>query len=259
MFFDLDPTFRALGIDAPVGWSDFAIDRGLFAQLGNFDPRGDIPHLLFRELSGAPRYHEAPQPFRTPRGIIERNEPAACHSYQVELVEVEIARERIEICGHAAGLWPGRGIGQAFAPAAAVKGDDAIAFSRESDCLGVPARAGPGVGMQQHDRDAGASGVREPQFDARKLRKPAGGRILGSANRHRQNQRQAEHRRKSPPSPANALHVFPPSKKQSPPGHSGAAPPVGSFGPDVTANSCAKAMVFRHCLSVLAAEIARVQ
>ena len=90
------------------------------------------------------------------------NEASARYSHQVELVEPEMVRERIDIRGNAAGLRASRRIGQAFAPAAAIEGDDTIALPSEGGRLGLPGHAGASVGMQQHDRDAGASGVGEP-------------------------------------------------------------------------------------------------
>src|SRR5580693_8396549 len=66
--------------------------------------RAEISHFLLSKLSGAPRHHKAPQPLRTPRCIIERNEAAARHPHQMELVELEMVRECIKIRGHAAGL-----------------------------------------------------------------------------------------------------------------------------------------------------------
>jgi hypothetical protein len=80
----------------------------------------------------------------SPRRIIERNEAAARYSHQVELVEPEMIRERIEIPGNAAGLRAGRRIGQALAPVAAIEGDDTIAFPSEGGRLGSFYSWGPG-------------------------------------------------------------------------------------------------------------------
>src|SRR5215471_17003440 len=128
----------------------------------------------------------------------------------MELVELEVICERIEVARNAAGLGAGRRIDEALAPAAAVEGDDAIALPRESRCLGFPAFAGAGIGVQQHDRGAGASGVSEPEFYAGKLDILARERRFGSAPARRKTQtskRQADNHGRSWPPQANAEHL----------------------------------------------------
>src|SRR5262249_48924915 len=105
---------------------------------------------------------EAAQSLRTPRRVIERRKPTASHADQVEAIELEVIGEQIEIAGDAPGLWPGCRIGQAFAPAPAVEGDDAESGAREARGLGLPNSAGAGVGVEEHDGSAGAAGVGEP-------------------------------------------------------------------------------------------------
>src|SRR5260370_13409045 len=119
-------------------------------------------------------------------------------------------RERIEITRDAAGLWAGRRIGQALAPAAAVKSDDAIALQCKGCYLGFPARAGAGIGMQQHDRSAGAPGVDEPELYARKLRISAVGSRFGGVPGCRKTQttnRQTDDRGKFRQAWENATHL----------------------------------------------------
>jgi len=106
----------------------------------------------------------------------------------VECVEPEVICERIEIARNCSGLGAGRRIGQALAPAAAVEGDDAIALPCKGRRLDFPAFAGAGVGMQQHDRRAGASGVGEPELYAWKLRVAAGRRRFGRVPARRKTQ-----------------------------------------------------------------------
>src|SRR5215470_11402302 len=129
----------------------------------------------------------------------------------MEFVEPEVICERFEIARNGAGLRAGRGISLTLAPAAAVEGDDAVALPRKGRRLGFPAFAGAGVGVQEHDRRAGASGVREPELYARKLRVAAGRRRFGRVPARRKTQTrksQADHPDQSRPPGPNAVHVL---------------------------------------------------
>src|SRR3984957_7876178 len=84
----------------------------------------------------------------------------------MELVELEMFRERIKIARNASGLRTGCGIGHTLAPAAAVDSDGAVCGPREVRDLVRPDVTGAGVRVKQNQWHACAAGVREPQLHA---------------------------------------------------------------------------------------------
>src|SRR5215468_8192784 len=126
----------------------------------------------------------------------------------MEFVEPEVIYERIEIARNGAGLRAGRGLGLTLAPAAAIEGDDAVALPRKGCRLGFPAFAGAGVGVHEHDRRAGASGVSDPELYARKLHVAAGRSCLRPIPAQRKTQTRKCHPDQSRPPGANAVHAL---------------------------------------------------
>jgi len=84
----------------------------------------------------------------------------------MEPVEPEIIRERIKIARNTSWLRSRCGVGDTFAPASAVEGDDAVSGPSKARDLARPNGAGAGVGVEQHQWHPCAAGVCEPQFRA---------------------------------------------------------------------------------------------
>jgi len=80
----------------------------------------------------------------------------------MKFFELQMIGERIEVAGDAAGRRAACRIGHALAPPLAVERDDAITRRSEGRDLRLPDVHRAGVGMQKHDRHAGAAGVDEP-------------------------------------------------------------------------------------------------
>jgi hypothetical protein len=84
----------------------------------------------------------------------------------MELRQRQMTCERRKIVRNAGRLRAARWIGDAFAPAASIKGDRPVAGSDKTLELRPPAGAGAGIGVQQDDRDAIAAAVPIAQPDA---------------------------------------------------------------------------------------------
>src|SRR4029077_10752302 len=105
---------------------------------GNGNARDEVLDLVILESSGRGANDQAAQAFRTPRRIIERGEAAAGDADQMEFIEREMIRERIEIAGDTPRLRTGNRIGQALAPTPAIERDDPVAGLCKADDLRFP-------------------------------------------------------------------------------------------------------------------------
>src|SRR5215467_3129545 len=150
MFVDLGPAFGTVRVSASIRWPDFPVNRRKFSYARNLNASYKIGDLLVCHLPGTGPDHEASEPLRTPRGVVQSSKPASGDAKQMKLVELEIIRERIKIASNTPWLRSRCGVGHTSAPASAVESNDAVSGLRKARDLARPNGASAGVRVEQH-------------------------------------------------------------------------------------------------------------
>ena len=96
-FLDLQPAFRSLGIGATVRCADLTVMCRQCSDAGDLDPGNDLLNFLVAHGTSAGSNHEARQPFRMERRVVERDESATSHTDQMDSSERQIIGERLKI------------------------------------------------------------------------------------------------------------------------------------------------------------------